>query len=210
MRILSVTVVSILLFLTAALPTLAQWMGGPRGHSSCRGGCMCRMMDVTSQPVDPASLPEPSSLGAQLLKNQCTQCHGLVAPGQHAVQDWPSVIDRMDRRMQMMSHGGMGMMRHDVQPLTPAEKQALLDYLQKHAFQAVAPEALSQAQGASAQAYIDACSRCHALPDPEARTSQEWKKVVERMESNMANQGLEPLAPEQRSEILAYLQSRPQ
>jgi cytochrome c2 len=170
---------------------------------------MCRMMDVTSQPVDPASLPEPKSLGAQLLQNQCTQCHGLVAPGQHAVQDWPTIVDRMDRRMQMMSRGRMGMMRQSIQPLTSAERQALLDYLQRHAFQAANLDTLSHSQSPAGQAFINACSRCHALPDPAAHTPREWAGVVDRMEMNMANMGMGPMDAKQKTEILTYLKEQP-
>jgi cytochrome c2 len=167
------------------------------------------MMDVTSQPVDPASLPEPKSLGAQLLQNQCTQCHGLVAPGQHAVQDWPTIVDRMDRRMQMMSRGRMGMMRQSIQPLTSAERQALLDYLQRHAFQAANLDTLSHSQSPAGQAFINACSRCHALPDPAAHTPREWAGVVDRMEMNMANMGMGPMDAKQKTEILTYLKEQP-
>jgi len=206
MKILSIMVGACMILITGALPLAAQWMGAPGRHSGWWGGGMCRMMDVTPRPVDPASLPEPESLGAQLLRNQCTQCHGLVAPGQHAVQDWPAIVDRMDRRMQMMAQGRMGMMRHSIKPLTSAEGQALLDYLQRHSFQAANPETLAQGQGPSAQAFIDGCSRCHALPDPAAHTSQEWAGVVDRMEGNMADMGMGPLPSQQKIEILAYLQ----
>lgn len=208
MRTLSIVVVAILVVFAGALPLAAQWMGGPGSHSGWWGGGMCRMMDVTSRPVNPASLPEPKSLGAQVLQNQCTQCHGLVAPGQESARDWPAIVDRMDRRMQMMSHGRMGMMRHSIQPLTPAERQALLDYLQRYAFHAVQPETLPQGKTSAAQAYINGCSRCHALPDPAAHSSGEWPGVVKRMEANMANMGMTPYPPQQEKEILAYLQER--
>lgn len=206
MKTLSVALVAILILFIGALPIAAQWMGGPSGYSGWRGCGTCRMMDVTSQPVDPASLPEPKSLGAKLLQNQCTQCHGLVAPAQHAAQDWPAIVDRMDRRMEMMAHGRMGMMRRPIQPMTSAEEQALLDYLQRNSFQAVNPETLTKDQDSSTQVYINACSRCHALPDPAAHISQEWTEVVARMAKNMINQGMEPLAQDQRAAIVKYLQ----
>ena len=171
---------------------------------------MCRMMDVSPQPVDPESFPEPKSLGAQILKNQCTQCHGLVSPGQHAAQDWPMIVDRMDRRMQMMSRRHMGMMRHSIVPLTSAEKMALIDYLSKHSFQAADPEGLSGKQGKEVDAYFDVCSRCHALPDPTAHTAEEWTTVVNRMSNNMTNLGMEPMSTEQKKQIVTYLQDQTQ
>jgi len=210
MRKMVCTALAFLVLVVGVLPLSAQWMGGQGRHSGWWGGRMCRMMDVTAQPVDPASLPEPASLGAQLLKNQCTQCHGLVSPGQHAIQDWPVIVDRMDRRMQMMTHGRMGMVRNSIQALTSAEKQALLDYLQKHAFQAANPDALAKEQNPTVNSYIDICSRCHALPDPGAHTPQEWTAVVNRMEKNMNNMGMGPIVAEQKEEILTYLQKRTQ
>lgn len=163
------------------------------------------MMDVTSQPVDPETLPEPTSQGSLLLQDQCTQCHGLVSPGQHATQDWPTIVDRMDRRMQMMSSRHMGMRHRDIEPLSSEEKQALLKYLQKHSFNAATPETLAEEQGESAKTYINTCSRCHALPDPTTHTLQEWENVVERMSKNMTNLGMDPLEPEHREDIMAYL-----
>ncbi len=171
---------------------------------------MCRMMDVSPQPVDPASIPEPKSLGAQILKGQCTQCHGLVSPGQHAAQDWPMIVDRMDRRMQMMAQGRMGMMRHSIEPMTPAEKMALIDYLGKYSFQAANPEMLSGEQGTAVDTYINVCSRCHALPDPAAHDSEEWLLVVDRMANNMNNLGMDPMTTEQKKEIVTYLQDQVQ
>jgi len=191
-------------FLTAlaTTPALAQWMGGDMW-----GGRMCRMMDMTPQPVDPASLPEAGSPGARILQSKCTQCHGLVSPRQQASQDWPYIVDRMDRRMRMMAGGGMGMMmRSHIQPLTTEEKGTLLVYLQGNAFQAMAPSALPESGEPGAQAFSQLCSRCHALPAPSAHTSDEWKKVVERMAGNMENMGFGSLVPEQRMAILGYLQ----
>jgi cytochrome c5 len=208
MKTLCTLFISGCLLLTLSLSVSAQWMGGGRGQTGWWGGGMCRMMDVSPQPVAPASLLEPNSLGAQLLKNQCTQCHGLVAPGKHAAQDWPAIVDRMDRRMQMMAQGNMGMMRHSIELLTSAEKQALLGYLGKHSFLAADSKSLADEQGTTVDAYINVCSRCHALPDPTAHNAKEWATVVTRMTNNMMNLGMEPMTAEQRKEILTYLQDQ--
>jgi cytochrome c2 len=170
-----------------------------------RGGGMCRMMDVTPQPVDPASLPEPSSSGAQVLKNKCTQCHGLVSPRQHASQDWPHIVGRMDRVMRMMAGGGM-MMRSNIQPLTLEEKSTLLNYLQQNAFQAMKPANLPDSSVSEARAFTRICSQCHALPDPSAYSAEQWKDIVARMSGNMENMGFGRLAPDQKEAILGYLE----
>jgi len=194
------------LLLTLAFSVSAQWMRG--GQPGWGGGGFCRMMDVSPHPIDPASLPEPDSLGAKILKHQCTQCHGLVAPSQHAVQDWPRIVERMDRRMRLMGQRRM-MMHYPIKPLTPAEKQALLDYLGKYAFHAVAPESLAGGAGAAA-AYVNVCSRCHALPDPAAHTAEEWRGIVDRMANNMSDLGMEPMTAQQKKEIVTYLQGQGQ
>lgn len=202
-------VIPIGIFLTAvAMPAtaLAQWMGGGMGHGMMRGG-MCRMMDVTSQPVDPETLPEPASQGAQVLKSRCMQCHGLVSPRQHASREWPYIVDRMDRRMRMMSGGGMGMMmRSDIQPLTQEEKNTLLTYLQQNAFKAMESSDLPDSSEPGAQAFSRTCSQCHALPDPSAYTAEGWKSIVERMGGDMENMGFGPLEPAQKKAILGYLE----
>lgn len=187
-------------------PAPAQWMGGGMGPGMMSGR-MCRMMDITTQPVDPASLPEPGSAGARILQTKCIQCHGLVSPRQEAAQDWPYIVDRMDRRMSMMARGGMGMMmRSNIQPLSPEEKSSLLAYLQGNAFKGMSPTALPGGDEPGAQAFAQACSRCHALPDPSAHTAVEWESVVGRMAGNMGKMGYGSLAPEQIKAILGYLQ----
>jgi len=199
--VFSLVVATLVVFPTG--PVLGQMMGGMMGW---RGG-MCRMMDVTTQPVDPASLPQPNSPGAKILQSKCVQCHGLVSPQQEAAQDWPYIVDRMDRRMRMMAGGGMGMMmRSGIQPLIPEEKATLLAYLQANAFQAMKPSAIPDSQKPGAQAFTQVCSMCHALPDPAAHSPEEWKEVVSRMAGNMEKMGYGPLAPEQKQAILSYLE----
>lgn len=167
------------------------------------------MMDITTQPVDPASLPQPNSPGAKILQGKCVQCHGLVSPRQEATQDWPYILDRMDRRMEMMARGRMGMMmRSSIQPLTPEEKTTLLAYLQANAFQGMGPAAIPDSREPGALAFTQLCSRCHALPDPSAHTGGEWKNVVGRMAEKMEAAGYGSPAPEQQQAILDYLEKK--
>lgn len=180
---------------------------GGMGAGMCPGGC--RMMDVTSAPIDPGALPEPRSRGAGLLVSRCTQCHGLVSPRQHAADEWPPIVARMQRRMEMMSRGmgmmgrGMGMMRRRFVALTPAQESTLVAYLQRNAFRA-AP-APAPGEGEAARAFYRTCSRCHAPPDPTIHTAGEWNAVVDRMAGHMEQQGFGPLPPAERTLVLRHL-----
>ena len=116
--------------LSGRYPATTGMMGG--GMMMDRAGMkemMKNMMGAQLPPgLDPAFLPEPRSSGAQLLARYCTQCHELPGPGLHTADEWPSVADRMARRMRMMS----GMM-HDIEAPDNDELRTLVAYLQQHA-----------------------------------------------------------------------------
>jgi len=89
---------------------------------------MMRMMEDQLPPgIDAADLPEQNSRGARLLARYCVQCHDLPPPALHDSGEWPQVLARMGRRMEMM--GRMGSIRNP----TEQEQAAILDYLQRHA-----------------------------------------------------------------------------
>ncbi|GAB4270502.1 MAG: hypothetical protein Kow0092_24870 [Deferrisomatales bacterium] len=176
--------------------TTARWMG--------RGGMggMCRMMDVTSTPVDPASLPEADSRGAEILQTKCTMCHGLVTPRQHAAPDWRPIVDRMDRRMNLMQ--GRGHMMGAGVTLTATERAELIDYLQRNAFQP-APADLPGAGTGPAERFRAVCGQCHAPPAPDQHRAAQWPAVVDRMAKNMQNMGYGDLSEGDRRSIETYL-----
>lgn len=94
---------------------------------------MKRMMEDQLPPgIDEADLPEPKSQGAQLLARYCVQCHDLPPPVLHTSTEWPKVVARMERRMEMMARMG------SILNPTDQEQAAILNYLQRHA--ADAPE----------------------------------------------------------------------
>lgn len=190
----------------AVTPALAWWMGGSMGPGM-GGGPMCRMMNGVPQTVNPAILPDPDSPGARILRNQCTQCHGLVPPGQYTARQWPAIVERMNRRMGMMSRRGMGMgmMGGAIQALTPREKAVLIAYLQAHSPQAMPRNAFPEASQPGAKSFAEICSRCHALPDPSAHTFSQWPAVVDRMEQHMQNSGMGTLTAVRKNAILNYL-----
>ncbi|HLK11164.1 MAG TPA: hypothetical protein VKW76_07280 [Candidatus Binatia bacterium] len=70
-----------------------------------------------------ASLPDPESAGAAVYRARCGSCHRLYAPGAMTAAMWRLQVARM--RAPFAQRG--------LPWLTPAEEQALLDYLTAHA-----------------------------------------------------------------------------
>ncbi len=169
---------------------------------------MQRMMsDVLPPGIDPALLPTPTSEGAKLLNLYCAQCHNLPGPGMHTAREWPPVVDRMNRRMRMMSgRGMMGMMMGRVEAPSESELQELVNYLQVHAQIPIDTTRYPELDTPAGRAFHTACSRCHALPDPQQHTTDEWPGVVARMKQNMVAMGKS--VPDEASigEIVQFLQ----
>jgi len=169
---------------------------------------MNRMMGAQLPPgIAPQDLPDPGSEGASLLNHYCTQCHNLPGPGMHTADEWPSVVDRMNRRMQMMSgRGMMGMMMGDIEAPSEHELKAIVEYLQAHAQRPMDTSRYNDLDTPAGQAFQSTCSRCHALPDPKQHTAAEWPAVVARMTRNMQAMGKSVPSNEMLKEIVAFLQ----
>lgn len=147
-----------------------------------------RMLERILPPsLEPAQLPEPESVGAQLMARYCIQCHYLPNPQMHTAQRWQPIIERMVWRMQGKGNLGVVMkeMMAGVQAPTNDEAAALAAYLEKHAQREIDP-AHPALRTTAGQMYSIACSQCHALPDPQRHTAREWPKVVHRMRGHMA------------------------
>lgn len=67
-----------------------------------------------------------------------------------------------------------------------------------------APTGADDAPGAVA--FQRFCSRCHATPDPQRHTAQEWPAVIARMQKHMISRGIPPPPEEILSDITDYLQ----
>lgn len=167
---------------------------------------MQRMMGgMLPSGIDPADLPEPHSPGARLLRRFCMQCHELPGPGLHTASEWPAVVDRMIWRMQMMGHGMMsGMMGIDAP--SEAELRTIMAYLQKHAQKPLDPTKYPELEQPTGEAFRAVCSQCHALPDPEQHTAQEWPAVVTRMKRHMTATGKSVPDETTIQGIIAFLQ----
>ena len=193
--------VAVIISLTGAACVCAQGMMGGDGMREM----MQNMMgDMLPPPMDPGLLSDPDSQGARLLRQFCTQCHYLPGPGLHTAIEWPAVLQRMDRRMQMMSRHGMMMGR--IEAPDKQELAAILGYLQVHAQKPLAARLAPGLETPAGKAFRDVCSQCHALPDPGQHTAKKWPEVVERMKGYMESMGKQVSDEKTLREILGFLQ----
>jgi hypothetical protein len=69
-----------------------------------------------------AALPDADSPGARLYATRCTGCHRLYAPSSMKPEMWRFQVERMQGEL----------VRRGLPPLTAAERDTLLAYLQRH------------------------------------------------------------------------------
>jgi cytochrome c2 len=193
--------VAVIISLTGAACVCAQGMMGGDGMREM----MQNMMgDMLPPPMDPGLLSDPDSQGARLLRQFCTQCHYLPGPGLHTAIEWPAVVQRMDRRMQMMSRHGMMMGR--IKAPDEQELATLLGYLQAHAQKPLATRLAPSLETPAGKAFRSVCSQCHTLPDPGQHNAKGWPGVVERMKGYMKSMGKQVPDEETQKVILGFLQ----
>ncbi|HFD86387.1 MAG TPA: hypothetical protein ENJ35_01790 [Gammaproteobacteria bacterium] len=182
---------------------------GVVGLMTTSGSCssMGNMMGAQLPPgIESNKLPDPQSSGAKLLAQYCTQCHDLPSPGMHSAQAWPSVVERMNQRMQMMSGRNMMGMMHAIDAPTERELETVMAYLQKQAQKPIDRSQYEDLNSMAGQSFDKTCSQCHALPDPKQHTIEEWSAVVQRMKQNMRLMGKSVPDEETIESILEYLQ----
>lgn len=212
-----VQALALLALLATGAALSAAWAQPPAGgdvpgygmHPGMMGGMhrnmMQRMMGgALPYGTDPALLPEPHSAGAHLLQQFCTQCHNLPDPRLHTASEWPGLVARMNRRMQMMGgmmHGMMGV----VAP-TGAELDTLLAYLQHYAFKPIDPARYPDLDTTAGRAFGTFCAQCHSPPDPRLHPAQEWPAVVARMRGHMTDMGKAVPDETTTREILGFLE----
>lgn len=175
-------------------------MGGGMMNRDEMKDMMQRMMPGMLPPeIKRENLPDPDSRGAKLLTHYCNQCHNLPSPAMHTAEEWPAVTSRMFARMSMMS-GMMG-----IENPSSEEQLIIISYLKANSLKSVSPGMLPSPASKGAVLFKEACSRCHALPDPSIHTPQEWRAVVQRMRGNMQAMGKRVITNEEMTEIVAYL-----
>jgi mono/diheme cytochrome c family protein len=104
----------------------------------------------------------------------------------------------------MMGRGRGGMMGPGGSELpTVDQRDTILKYLQAHALRTMPEQQLPPGPGAAL--FRRACSRCHALPNPEQHGSPDWPAVVQRMREHMRQMNLPDLTESETREIDEYL-----
>jgi cytochrome c5 len=193
-----------------------------RWERSSHGAMLLRILPDR---LRPSQLPRADSRGARLVALYCVQCHNLPDPAMHDANRWPEVVRRMVPRMQ--GRGNLGPLMADLMRAPGAgeramsapsadEEREIVAYLQRYAQRSLDPKAdpaLAQALGSGAgRMFAEACSQCHALPDPSQHTPEEWPKVVARMRENLdwmnrVQGGADPREPQLSvPEIVGFLQ----
>ncbi len=172
-------------------------MGGMRGMGSINGKLPA---------IDAAALPAAGSPGAKLMATYCTQCHNLPSPAMHGREDWPTILDRMFRRLDMMERWSSRWM--SVKAPSGEEKQQLAGYITAHAMRPYTPAASSPPDSPESAMFRSTCGQCHGLPDPGQHTASEWPGVVVRMKANANNMNKPMPDADGIEQIVRFLQAQ--
>jgi mono/diheme cytochrome c family protein len=97
----------------------ASWSAGARWIGAAGLACGTFLSVAACN----APLPEPDSPGARLYAARCNGCHRIYAPGSMTSEMWRFQVERMQGEL----------VRRGLPALTPAERDAVLAYLQRHA-----------------------------------------------------------------------------
>ena len=81
------------------------------------------LLALASTPSAISAFPEHDTMGAILVVEKCSSCHGAPRPNIHTANTWPGVVYRM--QMHMTTKGE--------NPLTKDEIKLIVEYLQRYA-----------------------------------------------------------------------------
>lgn len=68
------------------------------------------------------------------------------------------------------------------------------------------PVQIVDANSQGAKLFVKFCSDCHAPPNVQTHSAEEWPNVVYRMQEQRRMKGLHLLTEDERAVLLAYLQ----
>ena len=75
------------------------------------------------RPASAETLGPPNTPGLALFQKTCSQCHALPDPGLHTADEWPGVVERMQKNMEIMGKP----------VITDQEGDEIAGYLSQHA-----------------------------------------------------------------------------
>ncbi len=154
------------------------------------------------QGIDPQLLPNKNSQSAQTFIKYCSQCHRVPGPGLHTSAQWPSVIERMNKRMKMMSQD---MMMMNIKAPTEKELALITEYVTQNAQQAMTIDEIAKINSTNGEKFKQVCAQCHALPNPAKYPKSAWPSIIKRMRANMLNMGKTPPDENTTNAILNFL-----
>ena len=174
---------------------------GSCGQGMCGGNMDGMQSGNMPQGIPSTLLPNYDSKGAKVLMKNCTQCHGLPAPGLHTSQEWPAVVKRMERHMEWSKKW--------MQINIPSDNELteLLNYLQENAQKPIDTNAYPDLNSESGKDFSQICAQCHVLPDPMQHSAEGWPAVIDRMLGYMTVQSKQIPNEQQVEKIVEYLKS---
>ena len=69
--------------------------------------------------LPPGTVPSPDSPNTALFQRTCSRCHALPDPKQHTADEWPGVVERMRKNMEIMGKTA----------ITDQQRDGLVEYL---------------------------------------------------------------------------------
>lgn len=147
--------------------------------------------------ITEGDLPDPTSEGAKLVAQFCTDCHNLPTPPEHSATEWPTIVRRMWLRMDIVAP------RFHISVPSTAERVVIMQYLIDNALKVVGSELPA---GPGREEFAATCSTCHELPDPTQHAAPDWVAVVRRMNGHMQTILGKTLSADQMSHIVLYLE----
>ncbi len=163
------------------------------------------MGEVLPPGISPSALPELGSEGATLLERYCMQCHELPSPGLHTSNEWPSVVDRMRKRMGRLAQNNTVAIR--IRVPTTLELDIITAYLAQFGFMPIDIAEYVDLDTPAGNAFQRICSYCHALPDPKLHNADEWRDVVLRMRENMIHLNIPDPGDDDIAKTINFLQA---
>ena len=85
------------------------------------------------------------------------------------------------------------------------EEVTMLNYLKQNSLIAADQSKLKGLDTPGGMKFLQTCSQCHALPEPNQYTPQEWPGIIARMKQNMQFMNKPIIHPEAEKQILEFL-----